>query len=217
MEEVRDPRDQKEQKRRTGRGVWLKIFLTKKVLTVLLILAVIAAVGLGVGNYVSSRSQTTKLGFEDIGELATQSALCEEVNVTEAARELFGVQIPFTQSKYIYSYTVEIKAGYDFGEIDYKVDEGRKKIQVMLPEAKILSSELDTDSFKLYHEDESIFRQITLEENSEALNQLVKQAETDSVENGLYDNARSNAETILKSFFGKAYDMNEYEIEFTDK
>lgn len=217
MEEVRDPRDQKEQKRRTGRGVWLKIFLTKKVLTVLLILAVIAAVGLGVGNYVLSRSQTTKLGFEDIGELATQSALCEEVNVTEAARELFGVQIPFTQSKYIYSYTVEIKAGYDFSEIDYKVDEGRKKIQVMLPEAKILSSELDTDSFKLYHEDESIFRQITLEENSEALNQLVKQAETDSVENGLYDNARSNAETILKSFFGKAYDMNEYEIEFTDK
>lgn len=217
MEEIKDSKDRREEKRKNGIGMWLKIFLTKKVLTVLLILAVIAAVGLGVSNYISSRSQTTKLGFEDIGELATQSALCEEVNVTEAARELFGMQIPFTQSKYIYSYTVEIKAGYDFGEIDYEVDEDRKKIRVMLPEVKILSSELDTGSFKLYHEDESIFRQITLEENNDALNQLVEQARADAVENGLYENARSNAETILEGFFAKAYDMNEYEIEFTEK
>ena len=56
-----------------------------------------------------SGNKLTKLGFEDIGELATQAAYCTEVNVTEGARELFGLTIPFTQSKYVYSYDVVIK------------------------------------------------------------------------------------------------------------
>lgn len=43
-------------------------------------------------------SETAKIGFEDIGELATQSAYCTEVNVTEAARELFGVEIPLRKA-----------------------------------------------------------------------------------------------------------------------
>lgn len=86
-----------------------------------------------------------------------------------------------------------------------------------LPETKILSSEINLDSFKLYHEDESIFRQITMDENNEALKSMQENAEKDAVANGLLDNARANAETILTGFFAGAYDMDEYEIVFTDK
>ena len=86
-----------------------------------------------------------------------------------------------------------------------------------LPEAKILSSELKWDSFKLYHEDESIVKQIKMEENNEALKNLVQNAETDAVANGLLDNARSNAETIVRSFFGNVYNLEEYEIRFINK
>lgn len=73
-------------------------------------------VGLGIRSVVLSESKSTKLGFENIGELATQTAYCTSVNVTEGSRELFGVTIPFTQSKYIYSYDIVIKAGFDFTE-----------------------------------------------------------------------------------------------------
>ena len=86
-----------------------------------------------------------------------------------------------------------------------------------LPETKILSSDINLDSFKLYHEDESIFRQITMDENNEALKSMQENAEKDAVANGLLDNARANAETILTGFFASAYDMDEYEIVFTDK
>ena len=89
--------------------------------------------------------------------------------------------------------------------------------KVRLPEAKILSSELKWDSFKLYHEDESIFKQIKMEENNEALKNLVQNAETDAVANGLLDNARSNAETILRGFFGNVYNLEDYEIKFINK
>ena len=178
-------------------------------------LLLLVIVGLGIRSVVLSESKSTKLGFENIGELVTQTAYCTSVNVTEGSRELFGVTIPFTQSKYIYSYDIVIKAGFDFTEIEWEIKD--TAITVRLPEAKILSSELKWDSFKLYHEDESIFKQIKMEENNEALKNLVQNAETNAVANGLLDNARSNAETILRSFFGNVYNLEEYEIRFINK
>ena len=63
----------------------------------------IVAVIIGVKKGVFSESQTTKIGFENIGELATQSSYCTQVNVTDSSKKLFGADIPFTNSKYIYS------------------------------------------------------------------------------------------------------------------
>ena len=202
------------EKREGGSG-FFKLYLTQKAAKIILIIAVIVILFIGVSRYFLTVSRTTKLGFEDIGELATQTAYCTEVNVTEAARELFGMTIPFTQSKYIYSYDIQIKAGLDFEEIEWEVN--GSTIEVRLPETKILSSEIDLDSFKVYLEDESIYREITLEENNEALKSMKQSAEDDAVANGLLENARSNAETILTGFFGNVYDMDEYEIVFKDK
>ncbi|HJB00395.1 MAG TPA: DUF4230 domain-containing protein, partial [Candidatus Mediterraneibacter merdavium] len=179
-------------------------YIARRVFGIILIIAVVCAIGFGVKNYIVSDSKTTKIGFEDIGELATQTAYCTEVNVTDASRELFGMKIPFTQSKYIYSYDIEIKAGFDFTEIEWDVN--GSTIEVRLPEAKILSSEVDQDSLEVYHEDESIFRQISLEENNEAVAKLRETAVNDAIENGLLENARENAESILTSFFAEVYD-----------
>lgn len=192
-----------------------KEHLLGKALAGLLILAAIVAVIIGIKKVAFSENQTTKIGFENIGELATQSSYCTQVNVTDSSKKLFGASIPFTNSKYIYSYGITIKAGYDFNEIDW--NEKGNIIEVKLPEVKILSSEIDQDSFKVYHEDESVFNQVTLEGNNEALTKLKEQAQTDAIESGLFENARDNAETILTSFFGNVYDLNEYEIVFKDK
>lgn len=212
--------DRKEQKKGQKKkeniiGRILGNYIARRVVGILLIIAAVSAIGFGVKNYIFSGSKTTKIGFEDIGELATQTAYCTEVNVTDASRELFGMKIPFTQSKYVYSYDIEIKAGFDFTQIEWDVN--GSTIEVKLPEAKILSSEVDLDSLEVYHEDESIFRPISLEENNDAVAQLKETAEKDAVENGLLDNARENAETILTSFFAGVYDMDEYEIVFIDK
>ncbi len=209
--------DQNKEQKRKGNviGRILGNYIARRVVGIILIIAVVCAIALGVKNYIFSDSKTTKIGFEDIGELATQTAYCTEVNVTDASRELFGMKIPFTQSKYIYSYDIEIKAGFDFTQIEWDVN--GTTIEVKLPEAKILSSEVDQDSLKVYHEDESIFRQISLEENNEAVAKLRETAENDAIENGLLDNARENAETILTSFFAGVYDMDEYKIVFMDK
>lgn len=181
-------------------------------LGILIVILLAAAVALGVENLLSADGRTTKLGFEDIGELATQSAYCTEVEVTEASRELFGVSLPFTQSKYIYSYDVVIKAGLDFTDVTWSEQNGI--IRVTLPEIKVLSNEVDLDSLKVYHEEESIFRKITLEENNAALADLKARAQSDAIANGLLDEARDNAQQILTGFFANQYDLTEYQMQF---
>ena len=206
-------------KKKKGKGFFRWLGRHPKLL-ILFILVVAVAIGgpffwVAIQDNLSIYSDTSKLGFEDIGEMATQSAYCTEISMQEADREFFGLSIPFTQSKYIYSYDVGIKAGYDFGEIQWSVDEEAKTIEVKLPEAQILSNEIDLDSFKVYYEKESIFRPITLEENNVAMKELQKNAEENAVANCLLENAQTNAETILKAFFAKGFDLEEYEITFS--
>ena len=204
-----------EMKEYNGKLKFFRKFLIKIALIVIAIVLVVGAGIIGYKRFISSESKTTKIGFENIGELATQSAYCTEINVTDTSRKLFGATIPFTQSKYTYSYNVVIKAGFDFSEIEWTVKD--TTIEVKLPESKILSSEIDMNSFKIYQEAESIFNQITMTENNEALKDLQRTAEENAVANGLLKNARSNAETILTSFFGNVYDLKVYKISFTDK
>ena len=210
--ELQEKRREETPKKRgwlTGLLYW---HLLPRVLGILVVILLAAAVALGAKTVLSADGRTARLGFEDIGELATQSAYCTEVEVTEASRELFGVTIPFTQSKYIYSYDVVIKAGLDFTNVSWSEEDGT--IRVTLPEIRVLSNEIDLDSLKVYHEDESLFRNITLEENNAALADLKARAEQDAIGNGLLEEARDNAQQILTAFFANQYDLTEYRLEF---
>ena len=211
--ELQEKRREETPKKRgwlTGLLYW---HLLPRVLGILVVILLAAAVSLGAKTVLSADGRTARLGFEDIGELATQSAYCAEVEVTEASRELFGVTIPFTQSKYIYSYDVVIKAGLGFTDVSWSQQDGT--IRVTLPEIRVLSNEIDLDSLKVYHEDESLFRNITLEENNAALADLKARAEQDAIGNGLLEEARDNAQQILTAFFANQYDLTEYRLEFT--
>ncbi len=204
-----------EQNERKKSHPLLKYF-TFKFLGWIILAVLVIVLALGIGKTLVNSQKTTQIGFENIGELATQAAYCTEVNVTEASRDLWGVTIPFTQSKYVYSYDIILKAGLDFGQIQWDVDERNHVIHVRLPEIRVLSNEIDLDSFQLYHEAESIFREITMEENNAALTDLKKQAETHAIENGLLDGARQNAEIILTGFFAGVYDLGTYTLKFSD-
>ncbi len=206
--------DKKEKKKNKLLKI-LKNPLIQKIIILVLVAIASGFIAIGIKDVFISDSKTTKIGFENIGELATQSAYCTQVNVTDSSRELFGNKIPFTQSKYIYSYDITIKAGYDFSDIEWNVK--GNTIEVKMPNVKILSSQIDLDSFKVYHEEESIFNKITLSENNETLKKLQSEAQTQAIKNGLYENARTNAETMLTSFFANVYDLKEYKIVFTDK
>ena len=139
----------------------------------------------GAEQCVCHDEKPTHLGFEDIGELATQAAYLTIVEDIDASRELFGVKIPFTQTEIIYSYDVAVKAGLDFDQVEWEVNDEAKEIQVTMPEIRVLSSEVDLESFKLYHENWSHFRPLRTEEFNAAAQAMKVEAQNRAVENGL--------------------------------
>lgn len=90
----------------------IKKIISKKMIIGAGILICAGLIIWGIGSEFKSSSKTTTLGLRNIGELATQSAYVTEVDVLEDARTLFGMSLPGTQSKYIYSYDFVIKAGF---------------------------------------------------------------------------------------------------------
>ena len=147
-----------------------------------------------------------------IGLLDSQDAYCTVVDVIDDPREIFGVEVPFTKSKYIYSYDVVVKAGLDFEKMDWKETGG--KIKVKMPEVYVTDSYIDEKSGRIYHEEESIFSPITLEEQMLARAELVETGVNDAIANGLYDKAKENAEKMLTSFFKQHDEYKDKEIVF---
>lgn len=170
-------------------------------------------------NYVSDE-KITEIGFENIGELATQSVTTTTVSVETKDLKLFNVSIPLTQSKYIYTYNTTIKAGINFSDVKWQLgdtDDTSHNIYVDIPEVKTLSADIDLDSFKVLHEENNIFSPITLTEHNDSLIQLRENALSDAINSGLYDRALDNAKTILTSFISQVYPSNEYSIIFSER
>lgn len=170
-------------------------------------------------NYVSDE-KITEIGFENIGELATQSVTTTTVRVETKDLKLFNVSIPLTQSKYIYTYNTTIKAGINFSDVKWQLgdtDDTSHNIYVDIPEVKTLSADIDLDSFKVLHEENNIFSPITLTEHNDSLIQLRENALSDAINSGLYDRALDNAKTILTSFISQVYPSNEYNIIFSER
>ena len=170
-------------------------------------------------NYVSDE-KITEIGFENIGELATQSVTTTTVRVETKDLKLFNVSIPLTQSKYIYTYNTTIKAGINFSDVKWQLgdtDDTSHNIYVDIPEVKTLSADIYLDSFKVLHEENNIFSPITLTEHNDSLIQLRENALSDAINSGLYDRALDNAKTILTSFISQVYPSNEYNIIFSER
>ena len=159
--------------------------------------------------------------LRDIGELATEEYTYTEIGTFDSNKsvQIFGydVNLPLTQSKFIYSYDGTIKAGVDFTRLTVEKDETGKKITVTLPAARILSSELDEDSFQLYDEKNNIFNPYSISDVNDTNREIKTHAEEKAIGKGLLKRAGSNAETmiynLLRSAYVEALDVGEYRIE----
>lgn len=186
----------------------------KKVIIGVVIVMVVLA-GIFIKNEFFTSSTINTLGFENIGELATQSANGNSTNVIDKPTTLAGITLPFGHTKIVYSFKFEIKAGYDFSAIEWQ--EKNKTITVKLPEAKVLSNEIDTSSLKVYHENESMFKPISISDLAKSETQLKKTAQKDAIDNGLLTKAKENAKTLIKGFIQSNDRYSDYEVKFVDK
>ena len=111
-----------------------------RIVILLLVLLIAFAIFTGISTATIVKSRTTALGLKDIGELATQAGFYTNVQMISGSREIFGINIPLTEKKYIFGYDGVIKAGIDFADIKVIVDEMTRVITVTLPDTVLQSA-----------------------------------------------------------------------------
>ena len=193
-----------------------------KVVSIVIKIVIVIAILLGVfylGNACSSvinlQTKSTKFGLKDVGELVTQTAYVTVVTDNKENKELFNkFEIPFTESRQVFSYDVEVDVSVNFSEISYTVDSENKEIKVSLPHSKIYKTTLNTDSLKVYLDTESLFSRIDLKEHNDALNAIKEQAATDAKSNGTLEAGDNNAKRLVESFFKENSRYKDYSFSY---
>lgn len=136
--------------------------------------------------------------MEQVSRLATAEYHYTNMGQFEQHGEFYGVKLPFSTKRFIVSYDGVILAGIELGDAEIGISE--TKLTVTLPEAQILSHEMDEESLRVFDETKNIFNPITIEDYNGFLADEKDAVEAKAVANGLLDTAKDNAKTALTPF-----------------
>lgn len=186
----------------------------------IIIIVVIAAVFFVVGKVWPSGEEPTKMTsdllsqqIQSISELATVEYSYTNMGKFENQATFYGWNVPFTTKSFIISYDGKIKAGIDMSQVEVKIN--NKKIIVNVPQAKILSHEIDEKSIEVFDETHNIFNQISITDyNQFALDQKVNM-ENKVLEKGLIQEAQDKAQSSIQTFIQSSNHLSEeYTFDF---
>ena len=196
-----------------------KLNLISQIKYILLVI-VVAFVFFFVGKILPSQSHLTNITsdllsqqIQSISELASVEYNYTNMGKFENTATFYGWNVPFTTKSFIISYDGKIKAGIDMSLVEVKVK--NKKITISIPEAKILSHEIDEESLEVFDETSNIFNPIKITDyNQFAIDQKQKM-ETNVTEKGFIEEAQQKAQDTIKTFIRSSYSLSDdYEIEF---
>lgn len=182
---------------------------TRKLISLALTLVILGALCFGGGFLVSGLQRTpppelsaivVQNELRQVSQLATARYGYTNMGQFEQANDFYGITLPFTTKRFIVAYEGEILAGVDLEKAEVELTE--QQLAVSLPQAEILSHEIDEGSLEVFDESRNIFNPITIEDyNGFHLDQKGKMEEK-AVGNGLLalaeEQARLVAEQILK-------------------
>ena len=112
------------------------------------------------------------------------------------------MKVPFTTKSFILTYDGTIKAGVDLDGA--AVDISGTTVTVTLPEARILSHEIDEGSVEVFDEKTSIFNPFTVEDFTSFQADQKAAMEERALSRGLLEEARSKAVSSVKQLLAAA-------------
>ena len=205
--------EEKKENKEVKKHVMWKMPKVVRYIIIIAILIGIFYLGTMSHSFLNFQTKTTKLGLEDVGELVTQTAYLTVVEDTNEHKEFFNLfKIPFTESRQIFSYDIEVDASLDFSKITYNVNNSNKEINIKLPHCDIYKSTLNEESLKVYLDSNSIFSRIDLKEHNDALQKMKEQGIEDAKANGILDAADANAKKLIESFIKKNDAYKDYKV-----
>ncbi|EWM54573.1 DUF4230 domain-containing protein [Ruminococcus flavefaciens] len=168
-------------------------------------------------NPVSQETTVDSVTLEEIitpaSDLITMKYKYTDADVYENSKKAFGVKIPLTTDKVIFTYSGVVSAGIDLSQITYDIDNDKKTITVTLPKPKFLSHEMDESGFRFYDAKNSIFTETKLEDYTSLMAKLKSAKEVQLRNDGeFFPSVTENAKKVLNDLFKIADATSEYEI-----
>lgn len=164
-------------------------------------------------------SATIMEEVSNIGELATVEYFYTNVGTIDSKKVFFSsdVKIPFSEKSVVISMDGVIKVGIDVTKVKIETDETTKTITVTIPEAKILSNELDEDSLFVHTEEGGLFNDVTVQDSADIRKEIKDKSEQNLKKNGIYDKAEGQAKLIIQGLIEAVPGVKEsYQIEFIE-
>ncbi len=192
------------------------IIRTLVLIIIILILAFTLYIVVSKRTNFKTQEKSTKLGLENVGELVTQTCYVTVLEDSKVNRDFFKLfDIPFTESRQIFSYDFEVDAAVNFDQIKIvNVNDETKELELILPHAKIYKIALNPSSFRVYLDNESLFSRIDLEKHNLAITKMQEQAQTDCIKNNVLGAADENAKKLMTGLIqGNVY-YKDYKINY---
>ena len=185
----------------------------------IIVIVVIAVVFFFVGKVWPSGEEPTAITsdllsqqIQGISELASVEYNYTNMGKYENQASFYGWKVPFTTKSFILSYDGKIKAGIDMSLVE--VHMSGKNINISIPEAKILSHEIDEKSIEVFDETKNIFNQISITDYNQFAIDQKESMENKAKEKGLLEEAQNKAQETIKTFVKSMYSSDdEYKIE----
>ena len=150
--------------------------------------------------------------IQSISELASVEYNYTNMGKFENQATFYGWKVPFTTKSFILSYDGKIKAGIDMSLVE--VHMSGKNINISIPEAKILSHEIDEKSIEVFDETKNIFNQISITDYNQFAIDQKESMENKAKEKGLLEEAQNKAQETIKTFVESMCSSDdEYKIE----
>lgn len=148
--------------------------------------------------------------LEDAKELTTLKYHYTNMGQFQNQSDFYGWKVPFTTKSFIVSYDGVINAGVDLVGAMVKVT--GKRIQIMIPHAKILSHEIYEDSLQVFLEKDSIFNPIKISDYNDFSMDQKQVVEEKAIDKGLLTEADKKSKEAIKDILRLDQYLEDYEI-----
>lgn len=201
---------------------------TKAKSAAMTILFIIFLVGVVVGDYLDfdflskdePKYDATLIEeqISEISELATLEYRYKgNAEYDGGAKKALGISIPFTSKSMLVYYEGTIKIGTDLSGVDIKLDVEAETLDIKVPTSKILSHEIDMDSWEVLDVKNGLFNSVTPEDNAEFIKTQKNSMEADILETDMLSEANEKTKNQLVSFIQVTYPDLQVNVEFIEE
>lgn len=151
----------------------------------------------------------------EISEMATLEYRYKgDATYDGGARKVFGKDIPLTSKSMLVYYEGVVKMGSDLSSVDVKLNAQSDKLTITIPHSKILSHEIDEDTWEVLDVDNGLFNRVTPEDNGEFVKEQKHKMEQQIDKSDLSKQADKKTVKQITNFLKMTYPKLEVQVLF---